>query len=245
MATSKKPNVVLNAQKSKVKGAKILTGAATQTHLRIAEIRDNVLVLKNGGIRAVLETSSINFNLKSEDEQNALIYSYQGFLNTLDFPVQIVVRSRKLDLDHYLADLGSKAAKQTNPLLKKQTEEYVEYIERLLEYADIMEKSFYVVIPYDPYRAQKKNIFAKFLQRIRMKDNSAEINKRNKEFGGLVKKLTQRVNTAQSGLENCGLKVKQLSTSELVQVFYEINNPLTSRNQKVDGNTNISDLGIV
>lgn len=245
MPATKTPEVVLNEKNSKVKHSKLLKGAATQTHLRIAEIRDNVLVLKNGGIRAVLETSSVNFNLKSEEEQNALIYSYQAFLNTLDFPVQIVVRSRKLDLDHYLDSLRSKAERQQNPLLKKQTEEYIEYIERLLEYADIMEKSFYVIVPFDPFRAQKKSLWAKFLQRIKMQDNAAEIRKRHQEFAKLVKGLTQRLNTVQAGLENCGLRVKQLNTTELVQLFYEINNPLTSRNQKVDNATAVADLGLV
>jgi hypothetical protein len=227
-------DVVQNAKSSKVKGAKVIAGAATQTHLRIAEIRDNVLVLKNGGLRAVLETGSINFNLKSEDEQNALIYSYQSFLNTLDFPIQIVVRSKKLELDTYLEGLSAKADKQENPLLKRQTLEYVEYIERLLEYADIMDKSFYVIVPFDPFRSQKKGLIASFLQRFKTKDTAAEVKRRHAEFGKLIKGLKERLNVVQAGLENCGLKAKQLETSELVQLFYEINNPITARNQKLD-----------
>src|SRR3990167_11484647 len=110
-------------------------------HLQIAELRDNLAVLKNGGIRAVLKTSSVNIHLKSEDEQNAIIYSYQNFLNTLEFPVQIIVRSKKLDLDDYIDKLKGIAEKQTNPLLIDQTMEYVDYIQRLIEYADIMQRS--------------------------------------------------------------------------------------------------------
>src|SRR3989338_5767318 len=101
--------------------------AATQLHLRIAEIRDSTVVLKNGGLRGVLKISSMNFNLKSEAEQNAIIYSYQSFLNTLEFPIQIVIRSRKLDLDKYLDKLKDIAEKQNNNLLQKQTRDYADY----------------------------------------------------------------------------------------------------------------------
>jgi hypothetical protein len=229
----KNQEVYPGANEAKVKGAKIVAGAATQTHLRIAEIRDNVLVLKNGGLRAVIETTSVNFNLKSEEEQNAIIYSYQAFLNTLDFPVQILVKSRKLDLDNYLSGLKDLGEKQPNPLLKAQTFEYVEYIQRLLEYADIMEKSFYVIVPMNPLRANKVSFWGKFLQRFKMQDNTSEILKRHKEFENLVKGLSQRVATVAGGLENCGLKTKQMTTSELVELFYTINNPLTARHQKV------------
>ena len=128
-------------------------GQSTQRFLQIAEVRDNVLVLKNGGVRTILKTSSINFNLKSEAEQNSIIYAYQNFLNSLEFPIQIVVRSKKLEIDEYLEKIRGYGDKQPNPLLKKQTLEYVEYIKKLVEYADIMEKEFYVVVPYDPPRA--------------------------------------------------------------------------------------------
>ena len=149
-----------------VKQSKKTAAAGTQTFLKIAEIRDNTVVLKNGGVRGILKVSSINFNLKSEDEQNAIIYSYQGFLNTLEFPIQIVVRSKKLDIDDYLDTLRVKGDEQANPLLQQQTFEYIEYISKLVEYADIMEKEFYVIVPYDPFRAQKLNMFQKFFQNM-------------------------------------------------------------------------------
>lgn len=113
-------------------------------------------------MRAILQVSSINFNLKSEQEQNAIIYAYQGFLNTIDFPIQILVRSRKLDIDQYLDNLNEKREKQTNMLLQRQTFEYMEYIKKLVEYADIMEKNFYVIIPIDPFRTQNMTMFQKF-----------------------------------------------------------------------------------
>jgi hypothetical protein len=217
-----------------VKKAKSTAAASTQQHLRIAEIRDNLVVLKDGGLRAVYGVSSINFNLKSEDEQNAIIYSYQSFLNTLDFPVQIVVRSKKLDLDNYLADLAVKGEKQKNPLLQTQTAEYVNYIKRLLEYANIMEKEFYVVVPYDPLRARKSTFIQRVLKRLKTKDTVGDIQKRHKEFDQLKKALAQRMNVVQSGLENCGLKVEQLSTDALIRVYYQSYNPITSRGEKVD-----------
>lgn len=208
--------------------------AAAQLHLRIAEIRDNTVVLKNGGVRAVLKVSSINFNLKSEQEQTAIIYSYQGFLNTLEFPLQIVIRSRKLDLDNYLEKLKGLAEKQTNTLLQRQTYEYIDYIKRLIEYADIMEKEFYVVVTADPPRAVKQNFIEKFWGRMNPSDSVAGIVRRHQEFEQLKKTLMQRVSTISTGLENCGLKTQELTTPDLIALFYQIYNPITGRNEKID-----------
>lgn len=209
---------------------------STQTHLRVAEIRENVVILKNGGARAILETTSINFNLKSEDEQNAIIYSYQNFLNSLEFPVQILIRSKKLDIDDYIDQVKKLGDKQENRLLQEQTYEYAQYIKKLVEYADIMQKEFYVIVPYDPVRAQyngNTGIFHSFFQRLAPKDSYADIKTRRAEFNNLKKGLAQRVNVVKSGLENCGLKVEELETMALIQLFYESYNPLTSRNQKL------------
>jgi methyl-accepting chemotaxis protein len=207
-------------------------GLSTQTYLKIAEIRDDVLVLKNGGLRAILSVSSINFNLKSEDEQNAITYSYQGFLNTLEFPIQIVIRSKKLDIDEYLEKLKKIGEKQTNPLLQRQTFEYVEYIAKLVEYADIMQKEFFVVIPFDPYRAQKLSMLQKFIQNLQAKDSYENIKRRHDEFEQLKKGLNQRISTVKVGLENCGLKVNQLNTKDLIELFYGIYNPTVARLEK-------------
>lgn len=225
----------------KASQAKKTPGISTQTYLKISEIRDDTVVLKNGGVRAVLRVSSINFNLKSEEEQNAIIYSYQGFLNTLDFPIQIVIRSKKLDIDEYLNKLRKRGDKQTNALLQRQTYEYIEYISKLVEYADIMEKEFYVVVPYDPLRAQKPNIFQKFFQNINAKDSYENVKRRHDEFEQLKKMLNQRVNAVKIGLENSGLKVDQLNTKELVELFYNIYNPTVARYEKAK---NIQDVNI-
>src|SRR3990167_4003494 len=178
--------------KDTVKSGKKNASSSTQMHLQIAEIRDNVIILKNGGIRSVLKTSSVNVHLKSEEEQNAVIYSYQNFLNTLEFPIQTVVRSKKLDLDNYLDNLKIVAKKQTNSLLKEQTVDYIDYITRLIEYADIMQKEFYVVVPYDPPRTKKPTLIQKFIQRMNQKDSVAELRQRQREFETVYKGLSQR-----------------------------------------------------
>ncbi len=208
------------------------SAASTQTHVRFGEIRDNVLILKNGGLRADLKTSSINFNLKSETEQNAIIHAYQGFLNSLEFPVQIVIRSKKLDIDKYLEQVQALGDKQENKLLQEQTYEYTQYIKKLVEYADIMEKKFYVVVPYDPGQTSTPSMFQGFFQRLSPKDSYSEIKKRQSNFLRLKKSLSQRVNIVKAGLENCGLKINQQNTKELIQLFYNIYNPLTSRSSK-------------
>ena len=213
---------------------------STQTHLKIAEIRDDVLILKNGGLRAVLKTSSMNLNLKSEDEQNAVIYSYQRFLNTLEFPIQIIIRSKKLDLDNYVEKLKKLGVKQQNPLLQKQTFEYIEYISRLVEYADIMEKEFYVVVPQDAFGKEKRSFLRSFMGYMFPEDSVKKIRERNKQFAQLIKKLTQRVDTTRGGLEGCNLKVQQLNTQELIELFYETYNPMTSRSQKFENSEDLA-----
>ena len=206
---------------------------ATQTHLPIAEIHDGVAVLKSGEIRAVLATSSINFHLKSEQEQNGIISAYQNFLNSLDFPVQVLVKSQKLDIDLYIESLRRRGENNDNPLLKKQTLEYCEYIGHLVEYADIMEKKFYIVVPHEPYRASKKNIFEKLMDRISPEDSVSKIKARRMEFENLNKVLKERIETVRQGLENCNLRIQRLDTKELIELFYGIYNPLTSREEKI------------
>jgi len=204
----------------------------TQVYLRISEIRENTIILKNGGLRSILKVSSINFNLKSEEEQNAIIYSYQGFLNTIDAPIQILIKSKKLEIDEYIEKLREIGKNQSNPLLQKQTYEYIDYIQKLIEYADIMEKEFYVIVPFEPYRNQKVSFVTKFFQNINGKENFNQIKQRRDEFENLKKGLTQRVNSIKVGLENCGLKVEELESSEIIELFYKVYNPQTSRTQK-------------
>jgi len=207
---------------------------ATQMYLRIGEIHDDTIVLKSGGLRAVLEVSSVNINLKSEDEQNSLAYSYQGFLNALEFPVQIVVRSKKLDISNYLEKVSTIGKKETRPLMKKQIAEYGEYVHRLVEFADIMEKKFYVIIPFDPPRNIGKGMFQKFWDYIHPADSATAFKQRKSEFAHLTKSLGERVAQIKDGLESCGLTSHQIETKELITLFYETYNADTARLEKID-----------
>ena len=226
-------NTVKNTKKNKI--------ISTQRYLQFASVHDDTLILKNGGIRAVLQISSVNFNLKSEEEQNSIIVSYQKFLNSLNFPVQILVRSQKLDIDHYLDDLKQKKKNLNNELLKKQMAEYIEYIQKLVEFTDIMEKNFYVVVPMNPQRAEKKSVLSSFLSKISPSDSVVDIITRKKEFKLLKKELDTKVNIVKTSLENCSLNVKQCSTQKIIELFYQSYNPQNSRIQKL---SNLEDLAM-
>lgn len=208
--------------------------SSTLRFLPFSEIHDDTIVMKDGSVRSVLEVGSVNFSLKSEQEQNAIIFSYQNFLNSLEFPVQILVRSKKLDLEEYIENLKKTANNQQNPLLKKQTQDYMEFIVKLIEYADIMEKKFFIVIPYHSLLgSQQKNMLQLFLSSIHPDDNIAKWKNRQKDFQNAKKGLLQRQSIIQSGLESCGLSTKALDTKDLIQLFYNVYNPLTSLDQKV------------
>jgi len=128
---------------------KPLADSSTQRYLPFSQIRDNLVVMKDSSVRIILKCSTINFLLKSIEEQDAIIMSFQRFLNSLDFPIQIIVRSTKLNIESYLNKLNTLALKQTNPLLQSQTYEYIEYLKKLIEVAQIMRKDFYIVVPID------------------------------------------------------------------------------------------------
>lgn len=229
------------SEKETVKKSKKNKLLSTQRYLEFAGVHDDILILKSGGIRSILEVNSINFNLKSEAEQNSIIYGYQRFLNALDFPVQILMRSRKLDIDQYLEDLKEKTRFQQNELLKNQMMEYTEYISKLVEYADIMEKRFFVVIPQNPMRAEKKSVWSSFMDKIFPDDKIAEVIQRRKEFKHLKKGLDERANVVKTGLENCGLSVKQINTEKIIELFYQCYNSQASRTQKM---TSVEDLAV-
>ena len=214
-----------NSKKSVVKKANNNKAAATQNHLRIAEVREDTAILKSGGLRAVIETTAINFNLKSEPEQESIIAGYQSFLNTLNFPIQIVIQSKKLDLDNYIHKLRGIKEKQENPLLKKQTTDYIDFIERLLDYVDIMDKKFYVVIPYDKLSVKPEGFFTKVLQRLKLKETKSDYVMRLNQFEKLSKGLNSRVESVIAGLKGCGLETKRLDTKELIKVYYHSYNP--------------------
>lgn len=207
--------------------------SSPQRFLPIAEIKEDTVLLKNGGIRAVLQVNAINFNLKSEAEQEGILIGYQSFLNTLTFPVQIFIRSAKLNIDPYIHSLREMGDKQPNSLLKNQTLSYANFIEKLITVADIMQKKFYIVVPMDSTTNQKKNLFTSFFSWMSTDDSRAKAMQRQREFLGLSKLLRDRVLLIQSGLENIGITMKRMNTKELMQLYYGIYNPDTSQKEKL------------
>lgn len=191
-------------------------GASTQAYLDIKEIKENTIIMKDGSLRAVIVVSSVNFSLKSGDEQNALINSYQGFLNALEFPIQILLQSRKLDIHGYLDKLRLIMQQQTNELLRIQTQEYIEYIGKLIEFASIMNKTFYIIVPLSS-AAQKTGFFSKITNLF---NPAREITLHQSEFEKNREELNKRLQQVSSGLSGMGLKTILLNTEELIELLY-------------------------
>lgn len=204
--------------------------ASTQQYLDIAEIKDNTVVMKDGTLRAVLLVSSINFALKSEDEQNAVIDSYIRFLNNLSFTLQIVIQSRELDIDNYLEYLKSKEKEQINKLLKVQTADYIDYIKELTSLGRIMNKRFYVIVPYDPLTDKHKSFFSSITEALKP---ATIIKLKEKTFLKYQDLLDRRVESIASGLESMGVAVARLDTQSLIELYYKTYNPETSPNQNL------------
>ena len=218
--------------KSTVRNRKKGVLTSTQRFLPIAEIRSDTVLLKNGGLRAVLMVEALNFNLKSETEQQGIIAGYQGLVNTLSFPIQVVVRSSKMNIDPYLEHLRSLADVQKNELLKTQTLAYAAFVERLIDVADIMQKRFYVVVPMDG-NVHHHGLLEQFFGWMSPDDSTSHAAQRARDFSSGSRALKDRVNLVQSGMENIGLISQRLNTHQLIELYYQIYNPKTSQEQKL------------
>lgn len=194
----------------------------SQDFIPIEEIRDGVVILKSGELRIVLMVSTMNFDLKSDDEQAAVIYQYQNFLNSLDFSIQIHIQSRRFNIKPYLATLETKYEEQTNELLRIQTREYIEFVRNLTTSNNIMSKMFFVVVPYDPVSIGGKK--GGFISKLRPEKKNAALDDMNK-FEENRSQLEQRRDVVASGLQGLGLKTEQLDTESLVELYYKIFNP--------------------
>ncbi|MFZ3011597.1 MAG: hypothetical protein WA060_01185 [Minisyncoccia bacterium] len=200
-----------------------LKAKATQEFIPIKEIRDGIIVLKEGELRAIVLANSVNLSLKSSDEQHATILQFQNFLNTLDFPVQISVQSRRLDIRPYLLLLENRVKVQNEPLIKLQTREYIEFIRSFTESVSIMTKNFFIVIPYS--RTTLKSDSG-ILGKLFSKKNSEEVRAAKQiDFEEKRSQLEERVAVIQQGLSRCGINSAQLNTEEVVEVFYKVFNP--------------------
>ncbi len=204
--------------------------SSTQQYLDIAEFREDTVIMRDGTLRAVLLVASINFALKSEDEQNAIIAAYVGFLNNIDFPLQIVIQSRELNIDNYLVFLRQKEKEQTNELLKMQTAEYLQYITELISLGKIMNKRFYLVVSYNPLSDKQKGFFPRLLDSLKP---ASLIKMKEERFLKRRSELTRRVDNVIGGLSSMGVNAVLLDTQSLIELFYNTYNPETSASQKL------------
>ncbi|MEK7644680.1 MAG: hypothetical protein AAB390_05275 [Patescibacteria group bacterium] len=196
--------------------------ASSQQHLPIAEIKEGVAVIRDGTLRSVLLVSSINFALKSEDEQNAIISSYVGFLNSIDFPVQVVIQSRRLQIKPYLSKLLAMEKGQTNELLRVQTADYRSFVEELVAMGQIMTKRYYVIVPYDPLSNRKKSFWARFKEILKP---AMTMRLKDERFQKRKEDLDIRVRQVIGGLNGIGLTAVQLDTQALIELYYNSYNP--------------------
>lgn len=186
---------------------------ASQKFVEIEKIKEDMVILKNGAVRAVLLASSINLALKSTEEQDAIIYQFQNFLNAIDFPLQFVIQSRKLNIDDYLSTIREIEKKQDNELLKIQTQEYIEFIRNFVELQNIMTKNFYIIIPFTKEVTKSSPI------------SSSAAKMTDEQLLKLKDQLWQRVEEVMAGIARVGIKCVPLNTQELIELFYDLYNP--------------------
>lgn len=197
-------------------------GKSAQQYVDIQEIKDNVVILKNGTLRAVLMVSSINFDLKGTQEQEAIVAAYQNFLNSLDFPIQILVSSSRLDIHPYLELLTEKERTQENELLRLQISEYRAFIKNMVAAASIMTKTFYIVVPFALTEGTKEG----FLDRIKIALNPKQaILEKQMEFENYKNQLWQRADHIMAGLAGTGIRIAPLKTEELIELYFNAYNP--------------------
>ncbi|MBI2045992.1 MAG: hypothetical protein HYT28_01040 [Parcubacteria group bacterium] len=200
-----------------------MTKETTQQFVPIKEVRDGVVVLRDGSLRTVLMASSLNFALKSADEQEAITSQFQNFLNSLEFSVEFYIQSRRLDIRPYIALLEERMKEQTNDLVKIQTHEYIGFIKNFTESTDIMSKNFFIIIPYAASIFQDKKKMGGFFG----KKAPAEVEKKNEaeQFEESRTQLEQRSAIVSQGLSRAGVRVAMLGTEEIIELFYKIFNP--------------------
>jgi len=196
---------------------------ASQNFVPIKEIKNGVVVLKDGGLRAVVMVSSINLSLKAYEEQRATFVQFQNFLNTLDFPIQIVIQSRKLDIRPYLTLLEARMREQTEPLLKVQTREYINFIRSFTESVNIMTKKFFVIVPYSAPTgaAGLAGALGGLTGALKPKKEKEE----EASFEEKANQLDERVSTILGGLGRLGIRGARLGTEELIELYYKTFNP--------------------
>jgi hypothetical protein len=208
-----------------------IIGTPAQQFVPIREVRDGIMVMKDGTLAMAVLVSSVNLSLKSADEQQATLMQFQNFLNTLDFPIQIVIQSRRYDIRPYILTLQNRLKEQVEPLLQVQTREYIQFIQSFTDQVNIMRKNFFVVVPYIPPILSQAIWF-------RQKSFHFSINKATHlelqislTFEEQRTQLEERVSVVEQGLTRVGLRVAQLGTEEVIELLYKTFNPGESTSQ--------------
>lgn len=206
------------------------TKASTLGFVEIAEIRDSALVLREGQLRSVLAVSSANFALKNISEQEVIIGSFQGVLNSLEFPIQILIQSRRLDINPYIEKLKELEDSQKNDLMRVKMQEYIEYIKEMSREVNIMDKKFYIVVGYEPIKIAE-GVFGRFFRSL---NPTRVIKQKNEEFQKNRKILMSRVDQVASRMSSLDLKVDLLNTQQLIALMYNSYNPDSSETIKIN-----------
>lgn len=197
---------------------------STKELVSIADIKDSIVLLKNGSLRAVIEVSAVNFELRSEEEQTGILQNFQRFLNSVDFPLQMIVNSRQLNMDIYLKTVDAVAESATNELLKIQAMEYSKFVKELLELSNIMTKHFYVVLPFYVYETPSKTGILESAKSMLSKSKTV-IQIKPEQLETYRTQLMQRAELILDGLIGIGLKARLMEGQELNNLYYSLYNP--------------------
>ncbi|MBX9809401.1 hypothetical protein K2X92_03375 [Candidatus Gracilibacteria bacterium] len=230
-------------------GKKPAKDTSTQRYLPFSEIRENMIMMKDGSSRMVLRVHALNFNLKSVEEQDAILMSYQRFLNALNFPIQIIIRSLKVDIETYINRLKNLALKQENPLLQEQTYKYVDFLTTLIDLAQIMKKEFYIVVPFDVENNESVRktdfigVFKSFWSALSQEESVADIRANRVRVARLKKGNYERMSTVKMSLEAIGLKADELDKTEIVKLIYNYYNPRIKNEILLKGDIDTMNLG--
>lgn len=239
----------LKTTKSVQSGKKPAKDSSTQRYLPFSEIRDNLIMMKDGSSRMVLRVHALNFNLKSTEEQDAILMSYQRFLNSLNFPIQIIVRSLKVDIEAYINRLKNLALKQENSLLQEQTYRYIDFLTNLIDLAQIMKKEFYIVVPYDfennesVRKTDLFGVFRSFWSALSQDESVADIRNNRMRLEKLRRGNYERLSTVKMSLESIGLKAEEVKKEELIRLIYNYYNPRLKTENSLKTDTETLNLG--
>lgn len=205
-----------------LKGASKIGGPSTQSYVDVEVVRDGVIVLKNGALRSVILVSSLNFDLKSSQEQDAIISQYQSFLNSLDFPLQIVISSKRFNITPYLENIKSQMGVEQSELLHFQSSEYQDFIANLSEVTNVMSKTFYIIVPFAPSEDQANGLTGSLKGLFKKKANAVL---RDDIFQTYRSQLLQRTEHVMASIDGTGVHTAQLNTEELIELLYNSYNP--------------------